>query len=81
MMETVEFRHEMWFAMLESTKGRVLGLDTLGQQVLPCVRHGTTCLLIRDDVGSVPWSDEWEIGIVTHLGSHDAIGVVVLLLA
>jgi hypothetical protein len=49
--------------------------------VTPCVRYGTTCLLIRDVVGSVPCSDEWEIGVVTRLGSHDARGVMVLLLA
>jgi hypothetical protein len=28
-------------------------------------------------MGSVPCSDEWEIGVVTHLGSHGARGVVV----
>jgi hypothetical protein len=49
--------------------------------VLPRVRYGTTYLLIRDAVGSVPYSDEWEIGIVTLLGSHGARGVVVPLLA
>jgi hypothetical protein len=32
-------------------------------------------------MGSVPCSDEWEIGVVTHLGSYGARGVVVLLLA
>jgi hypothetical protein len=47
----------------------------------PRVRYGMTCLLIRDDVGSVPCSDEWEIGVVTRLGSHGARGVVVPLLA
>jgi hypothetical protein len=51
----------MWFVMLESVKNRVLEVDTPGQQVLPCVRYGTACLLIRDDVGSVPCSDEWEL--------------------
>jgi hypothetical protein len=45
------------------------------------VRYGTTYLLIRDAVGSVPYSDEWEIGVGTHLGSHGARGVVVLLLS
>jgi hypothetical protein len=40
----------------------------------------TACLLIRDVVGSVPCLDEWKIGVVTHLGSHGARGVVVLLL-
>jgi hypothetical protein len=49
--------------------------------VLPCVRYEMTCLLIRDAVGSVPCSDEWEIGVVTRLGSHGVRGVVVLLLA
>jgi hypothetical protein len=41
------------------------------------VRYGTACLLIRDDVGSVSCSDEWEIGVVTHPGSHGARGVMV----
>jgi hypothetical protein len=45
--------------------------------VPPHVRYGTACLLLRDVVGSVPYSDEWEIGVVTLLGSHGAIGVVV----
>jgi hypothetical protein len=67
----------MWFVMLESAKGQVIGVDTLVQQVPPCVRYGTACLLIRDVVGSVPCSDEWEFGIVTHPGSHGARGVVV----
>jgi hypothetical protein len=67
--------------MLEAAKDQVLGVDTSGQQVLPHVRYGTTWLLIRDDVGSVPYSDEWEIGVVTRLGSHGARGVVVPLLA
>jgi hypothetical protein len=61
MVETVGFRQEMWFVMLESAKNRGLEVDTPGQQVPPCVRYGTACLLIRDDVGSVPCSDEWEL--------------------
>jgi hypothetical protein len=71
----------MWFVMLESAKDQVLGVDTPGQQVPPHVRYGTAWLLIRDDVGSVPCSDEWKIGIVTCLGSHGARGVMVPLLA
>jgi hypothetical protein len=67
--------------MLESAKDQVIGVDTPAQQVPPRVWYGTACLLIRGDVGSVPCLDEWEIGIVTHLGSHDARGVVVPLLA
>jgi hypothetical protein len=81
MVETVGIHQVMWFVMLESTKDRVIGVDTPGQQVSPRVRYGTACLLIRDTVASVPCSNEWEIGVVTHLGSHDARGVMAPLLA
>jgi hypothetical protein len=78
MVETVGIRQVMWFVLLESAKDRVIGVDTPGQQVPPCVRYEMTCLLIRDAVGSVPCSDEWEFGVVTRLGSHGARGAVVL---
>jgi hypothetical protein len=81
MVETVGFRQVMWFVMLESTKDRVIVVDTPGQQILPRVWYGTAFLLIRDAVGSMTCSDEWEIGVVTCLGSHGARGVMVLLLA
>jgi hypothetical protein len=81
MVEMVGICQVMWFVMLESAKDRVIGVDIPGQQVLPLVRYGTTCLLIRDVVGSVPCSDEWQIGVVTRLGSHGARGVMVPLLA
>jgi hypothetical protein len=58
MVETAGIRQVMWLVMLESAKDRVIGVDTLGQQVLPRLRYGMTCLLIRDAVGSVPCSDE-----------------------
>jgi hypothetical protein len=61
MVEMGEIRQVMWIVMLESTKDRVLGVDTPGQQVSPCVLYGTTCLLISDDVESVSCSDEWEL--------------------
>jgi hypothetical protein len=80
MVEMVGICQVMWFVLIESAKDRVIGVDTLGQQVPPCVRYGTACLLIRDDVGSVSCSDEWEIGVVTSLGSHGARGAMVLLL-
>jgi hypothetical protein len=80
-VETVRFRQVMWMVMLESTKDRVLGVDTPGQQVLPRALYGTACFLIRDAVGSMPCSVEWEIGVVTRLGSHGAREVVVALLA
>jgi hypothetical protein len=80
MVEMVGIRQVMWFVMLESAKDQVIGVDTPGQQVPPRVRYGTAYLLIRDAVGSVPCSDEWKIGVVTHLGSHGARGVVVPLL-
>jgi hypothetical protein len=47
--------------MLDSAKDQILGVDTLGQHVPPHVRYRMTCLLIRDDVESVPCSDEWEV--------------------
>jgi hypothetical protein len=50
MVETVGVRQVMWFVMLESTKDRVIGVDTPRQQVPPCVPYGTACLLIRDAV-------------------------------
>jgi hypothetical protein len=81
MVDMVGIHQVMWFVLLESAKDQVIGVDTLGQQVSPRVQYGTACLLIRDAVGSVPCSDEWETGIVTHLGSHGARGVVVPLLA
>jgi hypothetical protein len=77
MVETVEICQVMWFVMLESVKDRVIEVDTQGQHVLPHVQYGTTGLLIRDVVGSVACLNEWKIGIVTHLGSHGARGVVV----
>jgi hypothetical protein len=63
--------------MLKSTKDRVIGVDTPELQVPPRVRYGMACLLIRDAVGSVPSSDEWEFSVVTHPGSHGARGAVV----
>jgi hypothetical protein len=77
MVETVEIRQVMWLVMLESAKDRVIGVDTPGKQVPPRVRYGTTCLLIRDAVRSVPCSDEWEFGVVTRPGSHGARGAMV----
>jgi hypothetical protein len=77
MVEMVGICQVMWFVMLESAKDRVIGVDTLGQQVPPRVWYGMACLLIRDVVGSMPCSDEWEFGVVTHPGSHGVRGVVV----
>jgi hypothetical protein len=76
-VETLQFHQVMWLVMLESAKDRILGVDTPGQHVPPRVWYGTTCLLIRDDVGSVPCSDEWEIGVVTRPVSHVARGAMV----
>jgi hypothetical protein len=81
MVETVRICQVMWFVMLKSAMDQVIGVDTLGQQVPPHVQYGTTCLLIRVVVGSVPFSDEWEIGVVTHLDSDGARGVMVPLWA
>jgi hypothetical protein len=53
------FRQVMWFVMLKFANDRVLGVDTLGQQVPSRVRYGMTCLLIRDVVGSESCSAVW----------------------
>jgi hypothetical protein len=42
--------------------------------VPPRVHYEMACLLIRDAVECVPCSDEWEIDVVTRLGSHGAGG-------
>jgi hypothetical protein len=57
-VETVGVRQVMWFVMPESTKDRVIRVDTPGQKVPPRVWYGMVCILIRDAVGSVPCSDE-----------------------
>jgi hypothetical protein len=57
-VETVGIRQVIWFVMLKSAKDQVIGVDTPEQQVPPRVRYETACLLIRDVVGSVPYSDE-----------------------
>jgi hypothetical protein len=49
----------MWLVMLESAKDQVIGVDNPRQHVPPHVRYGKACLLIRNIVGSVPYSDEW----------------------
>jgi hypothetical protein len=61
MVEMVGFRQVLWLVMIKSAKDRILIVDTLGQCVLPLVWYGMICFLIRDDVGSVPCSDEWEV--------------------
>jgi hypothetical protein len=73
--------HGLWLVMLESAKDILLWVDTPGQQVSPRVWYGRTCLLIRDAIGSVSYSDEWEFGVVTRPGSHGARGAVVWRLA
>jgi hypothetical protein len=81
MVETVEIPQVMLFVMLKSAKNRVIGVDILGQQAPLHVWYGTSYLLIRDAVGTVPCLNEWEISVVTGLGSYGARGVVVVLLA
>jgi hypothetical protein len=59
MVEMVGFCQVMWFIMLESAKDLILGVDTPGQHVPPCVRYGMTCLLIRYVIRCVSCSVEW----------------------
>jgi hypothetical protein len=59
MLETVGFCQVMWPVLLESAKDRILGVDTPGQHVPPCVWYGMDCLLIRYAIGCVSYSVEW----------------------
>jgi hypothetical protein len=59
--------------VLKSAKDRILGVDTPGQYVQPRVRYGTTCLLIRNDIGCVSCSEEWEFAWCTP-SPHGARG-------
>jgi hypothetical protein len=59
MVEAVRIHQVMWFVMLKFAKDRVIGVDTPGQQVPPCVQYGTACLLIRYAIGCVSCSVEW----------------------
>jgi hypothetical protein len=61
MVETIRIRQVVWLVMLESAKERILGVDTPGQQVTPHVQYVTPCLQIRDTMGRVPCSSEWEM--------------------
>jgi hypothetical protein len=47
MVDTVGIHQAMWLVMLEYAKDQMLGVDTPGQQVPPCVEYGTACWLIR----------------------------------
>jgi hypothetical protein len=38
-VEMVGFCQVTWFVMFESAKDQILGVDTLGKHVLPCVRY------------------------------------------
>jgi hypothetical protein len=54
--------------VLESAKDRIIEVDTPGQHVSPRVQYGTTCLLIRNDIGCVSCSVEW--GLATLFVSY-----------
>jgi hypothetical protein len=45
----------------ESTKDRILGVNTPRQHVLPRVRYGAACLVNRNTIGCVSCSNEWGL--------------------
>jgi hypothetical protein len=59
MQETVGFRLVRWIVILEFAMDRILGVDTPGQHVPPCVWYGMACLLIRYAIGCLSCSVEW----------------------
>jgi hypothetical protein len=52
--------------VLKSAKDRIIGVDTLGQHVPPHVRFGVAFLLIRNTIGCVSCSEEWELAWWIH---------------
>jgi hypothetical protein len=62
----------MWLVLLEFAKDRFLGVDPLEQPVSPRVQYGTTCLLIRNVVGSVPCLVAWGMAQCLALDPHGA---------
>jgi hypothetical protein len=50
-----------WHVVLESAKDRILEVDTHGLHVPPRVQYGVDCLLIRNTIGCVSCSEEWEM--------------------
>jgi hypothetical protein len=68
MVETVGFHQVMWIVMLESAKDWIMGVDTLGQYVPPCVRYGTACWLISKALVSLScWMSGTGMTIPTKL--------------
>jgi hypothetical protein len=52
----VEIHQVMWLVMLKYAKDRILGVDTLGQQVLPRVRYGSAMVIRSGPHGARgPW--------------------------
>jgi hypothetical protein len=50
-----------WHVVLESTKDRILGVESPGQHVPPCVQYETACLLISNAISCVSFSVEWGL--------------------
>jgi hypothetical protein len=50
-----------WYVVLKSAKDRMLGIDIPGEHVPPRVWYVAACLLIRNTIGCVSCSEEWEM--------------------
>jgi hypothetical protein len=71
----------LWLVLLESAKDLFLGVDPLGQHVSPSIWYGTTCLLIRNTLGSVSDLVEQRGTVNTSFnppGARGAIAVGIL---
>jgi hypothetical protein len=61
MVEMVGICQVRWYVMVESTKDRLIGVDTPEQQVPPRVQYGMTCLLMVWDPLLTRWYGwEWD---------------------
>jgi hypothetical protein len=80
MVDTVWFHQVMWIGMLESTKDRMMGVDTLGQHVPPRVWYGRTSWLIRKALVSLSyWMSGTGMAIPTRpQGARGAWGYSVV---
>jgi hypothetical protein len=60
MVGMVKMVNTIMHVVLESAKDRILWVDPPWQHVPPCIWYGTACLLIRNAIGCVSCSVEWE---------------------
>jgi hypothetical protein len=64
--------------LLNLAKDLFLGVDPPGQHVTPSVWYGTTCLIIRNTLGSVSDLVEWRGTANTSINPPSAGGAIAM---